>query len=221
MGLFVDFTGIIDRSEAEVINSLENYLNTINGKIETSVVSDDPYNLCVIQQSDGNTTIKYPAFFSKWDECSSFLSKELKAAVFCLHIYDGDFWAYTLFYDGVIKDQFMPIPDYFDENASQQEIDIWKGNAQIITDYLPYLKKENIEKYLIRWDLEQEEIKAYEDDEFTNCEDQLIDFMKKIKLPYPIDYDGNPLGEVFQFIIEEIPVTTITPSTNRPWWKFW
>jgi hypothetical protein len=34
----------------------------------------------------------------------------------------------------------------------------------------------DIKKYLVTWDLDKDEEKAYPDDEFTNCDWQLIDF---------------------------------------------
>jgi hypothetical protein len=47
--------------------------------------------------------------------------------------------------------------------------------------------------------LEKEDIpKAYPTDEFAQEDWQLLDFMKKLKLPYPIDDDGNPKGQVYK-----------------------
>lgn len=232
MGLSISLSGIINKSEKEVAIALRNYLESKSGGLELADIDNDNKNFSVIEEANGNTTIFYSAYFFKWDECASYLSEALNTPVFVLQIYDGDFWAYTLFYDGEVKDQFMPIPDYFDENVSDEEINSWKGNVQILIKYVPYLIKEDVEKYLIRWDLEQEEIKAYDDDEFTNCEWQLTDFMKKLRLSYPIDNEGNTTGSVYKFWSTDIPLTDepIGPyivnaqaikNTNKAWWKFW
>ena len=232
MGLFLSLSGIINKSEQEVAYALEKYLKVLDGGLEPANIDNSHKNFCVIMEDGKNTTIFYPEYFLEWEQCSNFLSKELKAPVFSLHIYDGDFWTYTLFFDGEIKDKFMPIPDYF-EDVSQEEIDNWKGSSQIIANYIPGLVQEDIEKYLICWDPDKEETKAYEDDEFTNCEWQLVDFMKKLKLPYPIDNNGNSLGKIYKFWSKDIPLTEIPigpfivnaqamlPTNNKPWWKFW
>jgi hypothetical protein len=233
MGLFLSLSGVINKSEKDVAAALKSYLRKVGGDLEPAAVDKNHRNFCAIQTQNGNTTIIYPPYFFKWDECSVFLSKELHAAVFLLHIYDGDFWTYTLFFDGQIKDKFMPIPDYFNEDISDEEIDSWKGDANILTNYVPGLLPGSIEKYLINWDLDQEEVKAYEDDEFTNCEYQLFDFMKKIKLPYQVDNSDNPKGEAYLFwsndfpleTFETNPIITSNPLRDIPkqkaWWKFW
>jgi len=232
MGLFLSLSGIIGKSEVEVVDALRKYLKTVDGGLEPANIDNSHQNFCVLQEDSGNITIFYPSYFLKWEQCSNFLSKELRAPVFSLHIYDGDFWTYTLFFDGEIKDKFMPIPDYFDEDISQEEIDSWEGNPQIIVNYVPDLMKENIEKYLVRWDLDQEETKAYEDDEFTNCEDQLFDFMRKLKIPYQLN-NNVPVGKVFRFWSKDLPLTEVPigpfivnaqaalPMNSKPWWKFW
>ena len=235
MGLFLSLSSVINKSEKDVAEALKRYLKTIDGDLEPAAVDNNHRNFCAIQTESGNTTIVYPPYFFNWRECSVFLSKKLRAPVFLLEIYDGDFWTYTLFFDGQIKDQFMPIPDYFSEDLSDEEIDNWKGDAKILTTYVPGLLEESIEKYLVRWDLDQEEAKAYEDDEFTNCEYQLFDFMRKLKLPYHVDHDNNdnPEGTAYLFWSKEFPLETIEtkpiytskPQSDLPkqkaWWKFW
>ena len=233
MGLFLTLSSIINKSEHEVAEALKTYLKTVDGDLEPADIDNNHRNFCAIQTENGNTTIIYPPYFFKWGECCVFLSEELQAPVFLLDIYDGDFWTYTLFFSGQIKDKFMPIPDYFNEDPGQIEIDSWKGNAQIIAKYVPGLTPESIEKYLIRWDLDQEEVKAYEDDEFTNCEYQLFDFMKKLKLPYQLDNNDNPKGKAYMLWSKDFPLEAIEgdtiaislPSPNvskpKPWWKFW
>ncbi|WP_158826731.1 hypothetical protein [Mucilaginibacter lacusdianchii] len=135
-----------------------------------------------------------------------------------------------MFVSGEIKDQFCPIPDYWDDRVSQKEIERWKGNADTLVNYVPSVKKEAIENYLVRWDLDKEE-KAYDDDEFTNCDWQLVDFMRKLSLPYPIDENENVKGQTYKLWTKDIPlVPEKTPLANsgktteqikKPWWKMW
>lgn len=116
------------------------------------------------------------------------LSVKLKTPVLLLYIYDDDFWGYYFYDRGLKLDSFCPIPDYFDEEASEAEK--CKGDAGVISKYFEADPKE-IEGYLIRWTdelLGEAEIKAYPDDEFCygDCW-QMADFMKR--LGYPYEYD--------------------------------
>ena len=178
----------------------------------------------------GNATIFFPAYFTAWEECSLFISKDLNATVFSCHIHDGDLWMYTMYVNGEITDRFCPIPDYWDENISQEEAESWAGNAKIVAKYVPGLNAADIEKYLITWNLDKDEEKAYADDEFTNCDWQLVDFLRKLNLPYPIDNEGQARGEVFKMWTKDLPIDEklipingyiVGPITEKPWWKFW
>jgi len=231
MGLFLSLSGVIGKSKDDVEKSIGNYLQTVQGGIEKANVENDDNNFCAIAESDGGTTIMYPSYFLEWDECSKFMSRDMNAPVFSCHIHDGDFWMYILFFNGEIKDQFMPIPDYFDEHISSDELDSWKGDAAVLARYVPNLKQESVEKYLVRWDLDEEEQKAYKDDEFTNCDWQLVDFMKKLGLTYPIDDKGNVKGTTYKLWTKNLPLKSqahpslTNPKLNvkaeKPWWKFW
>lgn len=92
---------------------------------------------------------------------------------------------------------------YWDDNLSEKEIEEQKGNAKLISDLIPKVKTEDIERYLVRWNLDSNKQKAYSDDEFENIDWQIVDFMKKVGLEYPIDDMGKPIGTVFRFWTEE------------------
>ena len=136
---------------------------------------------------------------------------------------------YLLYNNGKVVDQFNPVPDYWDENITNEEIESWKGNASIVVNYVSYIKSKDIERYLVRWDLNEEEsTKAYPTDEFTKEEWQLVDFMTKLKLPYPLDDNGNPKGQTYKFWTGKLRLkpatknlTTKTKTEDKPWWKFW
>lgn len=230
MGLFLDVMGIIGRNDVDVESSLKNYLNSVSGGLEISDIDSSHKNFCVIESKKSNTTIFYPAYFTDWYACSQFISKDLITTVFSCHIHDGDLWMYTMYVNGEIKDRFCPIPDYWDENISQDEIESWIGDAEILAKHVPGLEIKNIEKYLVKWYLDKEEQKAYPDDEFTNCDWQLVDFLKKLDLPYPIDNEGHARGKIFKmwtkdFPLDENPIPRdgyiVGPSTKKTWWKFW
>ena len=157
------------------------------------------------------------------------MSKELSTAAFSFHIHDSDLWMYVLYANGEIADQFNPIPNYWTEDISEEEIESWKGNAAIVLQYTTYTDLAAIENYLVRWDEEMEgEKKAYPDDTFTYEDYQVIDFMRKLGLPYPLTDDGDAKGDVYQFWTKDLPLapdasysSALTSSTTKkPWWIY-
>lgn len=227
MGMFLSLSSVIGKNQEEVIKSLRKYAQSANGGLELQSLSLNHGNCAVIGESNGNTTIYNPNAFLDWDESSAFISKDLNAPVFSFHIHDGDFWMYTLFVNGQPVDHFNPIPDYFDDNVSEEELNAFKGNVQTIARFVLSVDIKNIENYLIRWDLDKENVKAYPDDEFANEDWQLLDFMRKLGLAYPIDNHGKPNGQVYKLWTQNLPLkpdvygTSINKELKKHWWKFW
>jgi hypothetical protein len=205
MGTFLSLSGVIGKTQNDVVNSLTNYARSVDGGLQQENLNAENDNCCIIEEANGNTTIFYPNGYLEWDKSSEFISKDLSVPVLSFHIHDGDLWMYVLYFKGQIVDQFNPIPDYWDYNVSHEEIESWKGNASIVAKSVTGVKQADIEKYLVRWNLEEENTKAYPDDMFTNEDWQLIDFMKKLRLPYPLDENGNPKGQVYKLWTRELP----------------
>jgi hypothetical protein len=234
MGLFIALAGVIGKTSTEVAAGLSAFAKSVNGEFKPGGTKTDDESQCIIQQGSNGTTIAFPEYFLEWDECAAFLSRELNAPAFSFHIHDGDLWMYVLFVNGVIADQFNPVPRYWDDNISEEEAESWKGDATIVTTHVPGLKPQDIDRYLVEWDLESEEtIKAYPDDASVQEDWQLLDFLNKIKLPYPISDKGEPTGDIYELWTKEppkkLPVTkpmnapfaNQTTPAKKPWWKFW
>jgi hypothetical protein len=230
MGQFLALSSVIGKTQNEVVNSLANYAISVNGGLQQeNHINSDTANCCIVEEANGNTSIFYPDDYLEWDDSAEFISRELNATVFSFHIHDSDLWMYVLYYNGQVIDKFNPVPDYWEDNLPEEEINNWKGDAQVITQFIPYIKSGEIDKYLVRWDMEEEEpSKAYPTDEFVQGEWQLTDFMKKLKLPYPIDDDGNPKGQTYKLWTNQLKLETQSAHTNfrhnkneKPWWKFW
>lgn len=230
MGHFLALSSIMGKTQNEVVNSLANYASSVNGGLQQeNAINSDTANCCIVEEVNGNTSILYPDDYLEWDDSAEFISRELNATVFSFHIHDSDLWMYVLYNNGKIIDKFNPVPDYWEDNLTEEEINSWKGDVQVITQFIPYIKPDEIDKYLVRWDLEEEEpSKAYPIDEFVQGEWQLTDFMKKLKLPYPIDDDGNPKGQTYKLWTNQLRLATQSAHTNikrnkneKPWWKFW
>jgi hypothetical protein len=231
MGTFLSLTSVVGKTQTEVANSLRNYALSVGGGLEKEDLPVEHDNCCVLKEANGNTSIFYPHGYLEWDASAAFISRELGAPVFSFHIHDGDLWMYLLFVNGNIVDQFNPLPDYWDDNLSKQEMQSWKGNAKLVSSYFNHLQPASIEKYLVRWDLEAEEtIKAYAADEFEQEDWQLLDFMKKLQLPYPLKDDGTANGEGYKLYTKELKLGTVSKyskarlakdNEGKPWWKFW
>jgi hypothetical protein len=203
MGLFLSMGGIIGTGQSTVEELLRQYALRNGGQFEPIPVPTDYSEAMIVDESNGNTTIVYPADFLKWEDVSAYLSRSLTSPVFFFHIHDGDLWMYELFVHGDVLDRFNPIPAYWSDKMSEIEIQSWAGNASVITHWCPDVREESIRRYLVQWDLaDQNPRKAYEDDEFGCIDWQIIDFMRKLRLPYPIDGQGKCLGKAFRFLTE-------------------
>ena len=234
MGMFLSISGVIGKTESEVARSLANYAASAGGGLEKATLPMENDNCCVIAEVNENTTIFNPYAYLEWDKSSEFISRELSTPVFSFHIHDGDLWMYTLFVNGETVDQFNPIPDYWDDAIDEDEIPIWRGDAAAISRHIPYITSAEVENYLVRWDLEAEQSpKAYPDDKYSQEDWQLLDFMNKLRLPYPLDDDGAPLSQTYKLWTKELPLKSNVPQSagvppettgnkpDKPWWKIW
>lgn len=231
MGTFLSLTSAVGKSQTEVADSLRNYARSVGGGLEKKTLSIEQDNCCVLEEANGHTTIVYPSAYLAWDETAAALSRDLQAPVFSFHIHDGDFWMYLLFVNGETVDQFNPIPDYWDEDISKEETDRWKGNAATVCKHLRSVMPAAIKQYLVRWDPDAEESeKAYPDDEFAQEDWQLLDFLRKAGLPYPLNDDGSPKGQTYALWTKDLPLAplrqTVSPTVHenvfkKPWWKLW
>ena len=231
MGLFLSMSGVIGASSDDLLSALQTFAEQQSNVCELAGGTTDDPGVGVITRDGENTTILYPSDFMDWDEASQHLSAALSKPVFSLHIHDGDLWMYVLFNGGKEADAFNPVPEYWQENLPKEEKEKWKGNAELVSQLVPAVSKDGISKYLVEWDLEQEdETKAYPEDEFPICECwQVCDFMKKLGLTYPMGDDGSVLGDTFY--LGEKKATTDAPSKQpspenveagkKPWWRFW
>jgi hypothetical protein len=208
MGIFLSLSGVIDRSPQEVEASVKKYAESVKGGFERANVADDDPNLAVLGRHASNVTLIYPNEFEELEAASAFLSQDLGTPVFALHIHDEDLWLFQLFQNGERVTGFNPLPDYWDEDIPETEFQYWQGDAHVVSGLVPGVTPESIEKYFIRWNWEDEgEVKAYPGDEFGygDCW-QLVDFMEKVGLQYPIDAEGNIQGRKYKLWTSSLPL---------------
>lgn len=242
MGQFLALSGVIAADNSSVLASIDRYVRARNGTFErTSDDWADGRDIAVIGEDAGNSTVLYPPGFCEWDEIAQHLSQELLRPVFSFHIHDGDLWMFIVFNAGIEVAWFNPIPGYWSEVDAAEEKK-WAGNADEICRLVPNVSVESIRNYFVSWndDGSGPTGKAYEDDEFAYCSDwQMVDFMRRIGLTFPLPSDGAIHGEKYVFRIPKkrrtrpsaavdssdvMPPVSDSPASTlqkRPWWKFW
>jgi hypothetical protein len=196
-------SGVVGGSEQTVVDALRAYAEHNEGSLQEEELTTEDDGCLVVSEGAGGVTVLYPADFLDWDSAAQDLSKRLRKPVFSFHIHDGDLWMYSLYDDGELVDQFNPVPDYWQE-LEEDERRSWKGNATEVARRIPGLAPERIAGYLVEWGEEvleaSERKKAYPADQFHYGDDwQLVDFMGKLGLDYPVDDRGAPHGVTFRF----------------------
>jgi len=203
MGEFLSISGIVSCKSSEVEQALAAYASKHGGKFSREV-GDAEENVLGICEGEAGVTVLYPYEFFDWDEVSAEMSRALKKPVFSLHIHDGDLWMFILFVDGESVSQFNPVPDYWKKLKSQQERDLWKGDARQVAQFVPSIKPESIERYFVPWSFgDRVSAKSYPDDEFAihDCW-QMLDFMKRLGLAFPSDEEDGAAAEAFHFEVK-------------------
>lgn len=194
MGLFLQTAIVPDCSETEVRNAVAAVAEKYSHELEAAGADESSeYHIielmpddCRYQSAENGISILFNEDCIGYESLAGAISEELSKAVLLLYIYDGDYWGYFLYDKGLEIDRFVPMPDYF-ETVSADERRQMKGNADIIAKYF-HVDKASIEKYIVFWTdsmMRNYSAKAYEDDEFGQCEDwQIADFMRKLGYPY-------------------------------------
>ena len=194
MGLFLQAAIVPDCSESVVRNAVAAVAEKYSQELESPNVGEssehDIIDLipkdCKYQAAQNGISILFNEDCIGYESLAGALSEELGKAVMLLYIYDGDYWGYFLYDKGLEIDRFVPMPDYF-EAVSKDEKQQMKGNVDLVAKYF-HVDKASIEKYIVFWTdkmMNDYSAKAYEDDEFGQCEDwQMVDFMRKLGYPY-------------------------------------
>ncbi len=196
MGLFLAMAGIASVSTEQVLQKLGAFAAQRGMRFESIAAGPDEDDVLVVHKNGSTHTIlwawKGP---DEVEELSQFLSRELPAPVLWMHIHDGDFWMYQLFVSGAIVDAFNPIPKYWDDHVSEDQLRFWRGDASVLATHWPNVKAESISRYLAIWDLGADNPgKAYpEDTHEIGSEWQILDFMQVLGLEYPVAY-AEPTG---------------------------
>lgn len=118
------------------------------------------------------------------EENAKKISLERKCPVLFSYIYDGDFWGYSLYIEGEMRNEFAAIPEYFE--AGEEIIRQYTANVLLLSQSFE-VAEDRIDRYLYHWtDMMLEERLAYKDDKFPYGDGwQMIDFLRALGFQYP------------------------------------
>lgn len=187
MGEFLSLSGVSGAGMNQVEQALHTFFKAEGMNLsQANELDGDPYEFLILADSgNGKVSVQYPDDVMDFETPSIVLSQALKTPVFGFHIHDGDFWMYLLFAAGEDVDRFSPVPDYFVDDASDDEVAAFKGDAAAICRHWPGVDESIIAPYLVTWE-EAENDKAHPDDLFGyGADHQLEDFMRRLGLPFP------------------------------------
>jgi hypothetical protein len=201
VGIFLSISGVIGGSRAAVEAGLRHFAASRQGWLVADPAAP-PEDRLVIAEGGGGVTALYPYSFLSWDDAAASLSLETGCPVFSFHIHDGDLWMYVLFDTGKVADRFNPVPDYW-QVLDEHERAAWAGRADEVAKRVPGLQPDIVSQYLILWGddvfASSERRKAYPDDTYHYGDDwQLVDFMRRLGLTYPVDDRGAALGVTYR-----------------------
>jgi hypothetical protein len=104
-----------------------------------------------LHRRDGDWTVLQWNIGWEWvvrREAQFHVSRELNCPGLLVFVYDSDYWAYEFFRDGVALDCFVQSPDEAGRWFSGKSC---RGDAAIIAEHLPFLRRDILERYLVHW----------------------------------------------------------------------
>ncbi len=183
MGLFLETALIRGRGSFPV----KKYLKNLAGSCcSYGIVPEE----CIISTSQKGTTVQFNSGTHGYEELASALSEEAKGEVLLCYIYDDDFWGYFLYSNGMERDCFCPIPDYFGD-VTEEEVIKSAGNAMVLQEVFG-VPAARLNRYLCFWE-DTEDTKAYPEDKHGYDVWQSEDFIKALGFTVP-EEDNAPSG---------------------------
>lgn len=116
--------------------------------------------------------------YEEWiRERNIFITKYLSCSGIYIYEYDGNFWGYEVYIDGIVVDRFLSDKS-FDDFFYSEEAD---GSVDIVTRAFPFIDGNIVEKYLIQYP-DRKTFNAISDDYFhdlTNIPPRTIDLFNR------------------------------------------
>lgn len=199
MGTFISMSGIINKSQEEVLQALSSYFKYQHKKLKLTALNTEIYKLFLLYENENNSIILYPKNFSEYNEIALYLADVFSSPIINFNIYNDNLWTYEVYFNGQIIDYFNPIAQRTDNKSDK----VYVGNPKIVCNFCHKVELNDIKEYYRLWtnELIINKQKAYSDDEFAYGENwQVVDFMRKLNLKYPITDEEETIGSAFKLI---------------------
>jgi hypothetical protein len=204
MGLFLDLLGFANADSQTIELALSQYFMKAGGSLIPDDTAWDDLNTITIADNPNNkVSLVHAGSYTNWNSVAAYISSHLAIPVFYFHIHDDALWMYTFYVNGLLKDQFNPLPDYWDDDISEEERKQNAGNVKTLCTFWPNAQPRSIQNYLKPWELDgDDEQFAYSRDLFPQGDAwQVTDFMHQLGLRYPFDDTKRIAGHSFRLNI--------------------
>ena len=184
MGNMIDMAIVRDCSKATVKRYLNEWISGRDSYI-------DPGDCVMNQQKDGVVILlNHGSCLEGHDGFFDDISAKNCGTVLAVFVYDSDYWGYTLYDSGKEIDAFCTRPDWLIYGeVTEEKLRRYKGNSRVLARYFN-VSEASIKNYLIPWEDDSYDKKAYPDDKHGQEDWQILDFMAKLGYEYPED-DGQ------------------------------
>ncbi|HKX30601.1 MAG TPA: hypothetical protein VJ302_23130 [Blastocatellia bacterium] len=195
MGPFISLSGVVGSSCEDVERAVASFAAERGGRFDavSDLMEIDWLERACLAAAGDKVSFLHPDWFEHGDAISKHLSAVLGRAVFSFHIYNGEWWTFTLFSHGAEVTEFDPWQKYLDELSEDQRKKVG-GDAAAVCAHVPGLSPDSIERYFVIWskDVRTGGGKAYPDDEHPYGDySQMFDFMKRVGFVYPDVFDPS------------------------------
>jgi hypothetical protein len=181
MGLMLRYNLFRDMSAPVVYGMLQNFYTARGRPLLHIGTADERIDVHKAENGWVAVTLDRGWEWKERREAQLYLSRLLKCAGFLIFVYDGDYWGYEFFSQGLVLDQFTQersdAPIGFPDKPSQ-------GNPAIVVEHLPFLREEDVAPYLVQkhdWQIEGANTKARPGDEYNRFDEcAVLDFLRML-----------------------------------------
>jgi hypothetical protein len=182
MGLMLRYNLFRDVSAPAVYGMLQNFHTTRGRPLLHTGTADERIDVHEAENRWVAVTLDSGWEWKERREAQRYLSRLLKCTGFLIFVYDGDYWGYEFFSQGMVLDQFTQersdAPIGFPDTPSQ-------GNPAIVVEHLPFLREEDVAPYLVQkhdWQIPQgANTKARPGDAYNRFDEcAVLDFLRML-----------------------------------------
>lgn len=144
---------------------------------------------CTLESHPDGTMVHFQSSCPNPQILARLFSELAQTAVLLCYTCKNDYWGYYLYENGVEKDCFCPVPDYFGA-VSPDRLTQTAGNAACLAQYFN-TSADALTQYLRCWSVESLPEKAYPNDQYGYYDaEQLNDFLAALHFSHQSDTEA-------------------------------